>query len=141
MERPYVVGAVFLILLVVSGALIAYSDSGPRVYTPAEVSGNIDSLQGAIISVEGEIQEGSLACTRRYCMNSTCCNTCSGSPNIGSNSSEIILQGENLTCSGKNCNITCRPQKGKRYILTGKISAEQSKIFLNVSSYSEVNEE
>ncbi|PIP56800.1 hypothetical protein COX05_01020 [candidate division WWE3 bacterium CG22_combo_CG10-13_8_21_14_all_39_12] len=67
-----------------------------------------------------------LVCTERACgPDIECCNTCSGSIYLldidnTTNNPQLPLKGENISCSGMDCNITCTTiQPNEEYLITG----------------------
>ncbi|MFB6100740.1 MAG: hypothetical protein ABEK16_05715 [Candidatus Nanohalobium sp.] len=125
-----------LILLVV--AVPIYLGSGEKALTVDEAVQRSGELQGQNITVRGKVVQGRLMCTQMYCGNSSCCNTCSGQVRLKGEKS-ITLQGENIGCSGKSCNITCTPETGQKYIVKGQLQKKYGQIVLRVSNYRKVN--
>ena len=122
-------------IFVLAGVLSLVTLPKDSPITVEEALENSDSLQGENITVIGKATKGTIACTQMFCgENNSCCNTCSGSVNLGENSS-ITLQGEEIGCSGKSCNITCTPETGQKYIMTGKIEKNYGQTSLKVEDY------
>lgn len=105
---------------------------------------NHQKLQGQRVTVEGravsaeyraknvtadsfETMTSFAICTLMYCGES-CCNSCGSSVSITDDLFGIALQGQYLgqeiSCSGNECGLTCNPQAGKRYRATGILRFE-----------------
>ncbi len=104
-----------------------------EVFVPSILLANPAPYINKIIEVQAIVIPEIFGCTKRYCgPNVACCNTCvaalflsdpSGETTIPSSNTEgsIRLTGENVGCSGMDCDIKCTPlENGKIYIVTGK---------------------
>lgn len=122
-------------------SIILLASPGKRVYTVDETANLSETLQGQNISVRGNLSKGRVACTQMACIGEDrCCNTCSGPVQLVGNSSMIALSGEELGCSGTNCNLDCTPEIGKKYIFRGVLKKQYNQLRLDVNNYTEVAE-
>lgn len=134
----YVVAAVAAVALISLSLLVA---PGEKVYTVDEAVNN-SQLQGQNVSVQGQVVQGAVVCTQMACIGEDqCCNTCSGSVELEGNNSNIVLQGEELGCSGTNCELNCTPDTGEEYVFKGVLKQDYGEFRLEVNNYSEVAEE
>jgi len=105
-----------------------------EIFIPSVLLSNPGSYINKIVKVQAIVIPKDTACTLRACgQGVACCNTCggglslsdpSGGSNTAASSSEgsIRLIGENVKCSGMDCDIKCTPlEKGETYIVTGKL--------------------
>ncbi|MFB6158931.1 MAG: hypothetical protein ABEJ95_04730 [Candidatus Nanohalobium sp.] len=126
--------------VVIAAAILIPEPAGKKVYTVDEVIEAKESLEGQTLSVKGETVKGSVMCTKMYCTDENpCCNICSSSVKLKGNKS-IALEGEDIGCSGTNCEMNCTPTTGKRYIVTGILKQQNSHPYIETSSLRRVNQ-
>jgi len=128
---------IILITVITSTALLTAPDN--KVYTVQEALNNYEKLEGKTITIQGEIRQGSVACTQMFCGNNSCCNSYSGGIKLGGTSS-VPLRGEEIGCSGNECNITCTPQTGKEYRVKGILNQSYGQKHFQIEKYSKVKQ-
>ena len=137
MKKQFYPIPIILITVITSAALLTAPDN--KVYTVQEALNNYEELEGKTITIQGEVKQGSIACTQMFCGNNSCCNSCSGGVKLGENPS-LPLKGANLSCSGNECNITCTPQTGKEYAVKGILNQSYGQKHFQIEKYSKVKQ-
>jgi hypothetical protein len=137
MEKATILALFLAIPLAVIAVNMLPGNTGKAPLTPEEITANPGDYIGEEISVEANTSQGPAMCTQMACIGENkCCNTCSGSVNIGDG--EITLTGEGIGCSGTNCGMNCTPETGKKYVLNGVLENNSNRLSLNISDYERV---
>lgn len=135
----YLATAAVLLGVVSLSLLVAPGED--RIYTVDEAANMSDQLQEQNISIQGEAVQGRVACTQMACIGEDrCCNTCSGPIELEGNNSNIVLQGEEIGCSGTNCEVNCTPETGEEHVFKGSLHEDYGQLRFEVRNYSEVEQ-
>lgn len=131
------------IAVILGISIAAFSLQNPseetEVYTVDEAVDKISQLEGENVTVNGTAVQGRAACTQRACIEEQCCNTCSAPVNLEGNTS-LRLKGDEIDCSGTNCQLNCTPETGKNYLVEGNIQQAYGEISLKVYNYRGIEE-
>lgn len=126
------------ILIIGVGALSMQDRDKMDVHTVDYVQNNSETLNNKTVKVRGQIVQGLSMCTQMACIgNNTCCNTCSSSVYLGEQQ-DILLKGDEIGCSGTNCEMSCTPKTGQEYVLEGTLTGLRQGIGLKVENYRKV---
>lgn len=135
MDKTYVAVAITGFVLLGLGALSTVEPDKIDVYTVDYVQNNSGALDNQTVKIRGQIVQGPSMCTEMACIgNNTCCNSCSSSVYLGE-SQEILLKGEDIGCSGTNCEMNCTPETNQEYVVKGTLTESRQGLSLEVENY------
>lgn len=125
-----------LVILAAAATVLIFQQE-QEAYSVDEAVEAASQLDGENVEVQGEAVKGRAICTQMACFDDNpCCNTCSAQVKLEENRS-IILRGEEIGCSGNNCQVNCTPETGKTYLVKGTLENGRQ-VSINVSNYTEV---
>lgn len=135
MDETYLVIAITVFVLLGLGSLSTLETGEMEVYTVDYVQNNSEALNNETVRIRGQVVQGVSMCTQMACIgNNTCCNTCSSSVYLGEEQ-EILLKGDNIGCSGTNCEMNCTPETNQDYIVKGTLTESRSGLGLEVENF------
>lgn len=138
MDKTYLAAAITGFVLLGLGALSTVQQDKLDVYTIDYVQNNSEALNNQTVKIKGNVVQGPSMCTQMACIgNNTCCNTCSSSVYLGEDR-QILLKGDDIGCSGTNCEMNCTPETGQRYVIKGVLSESRRSLGLEVESFRRV---
>ncbi len=140
MDKTYIAVVITGFVLLSLGALATMKSDKKEAYAIDYVQNNSETLKNQKVKIKGNLAKGPSMCTQMACTgNNTCCNTCSSSVYLGEDR-QILLKGENIGCSGTNCEMNCTPETDQKYTVKGVLSESAKGLGLEVENYGRYSE-